>query len=319
MKDSVEKPENNITDDSMAEILQTIRGVISGENKEKPNNLNNDKPQDNMSKEEQVKKNNAVADNLEDEILELTEIVAPEEARKIQETTVNHATNQTKTIEKESDIAKEKLPPRDILTDIDNAVKNEKKQQIEPKIGQIKEIETSSPSNHQQGSNIPTEKILSPEKTDSNDKTQEDKIEAQPEQSNSTKLDDNKIIPAEVEEKEAQKAKQLIKQEQPIQTDPSLKTEEKNIINKNKEEDESLISPEKAKESAQALKNLISTVSKTNSSDNLIFRSGITLEELVIESLKPYLSNWLNNHLPEIVKDLVEKEIKRLIPDDKKD
>ncbi|MFU7503016.1 MAG: DUF2497 domain-containing protein [Candidatus Tisiphia sp.] len=43
-----------------------------------------------------------------------------------------------------------------------------------------------------------------------------------------------------------------------------------------------------------------------------------TLENLIIEMLRPQLSQWLNTNLPLLVKQLVEKEIQKLIPNDKK-
>ncbi len=42
------------------------------------------------------------------------------------------------------------------------------------------------------------------------------------------------------------------------------------------------------------------------------FRSGTTVEDLVVESLKPMLKEWLDDHLPALVRNLVEKEIRRL-------
>lgn len=43
-----------------------------------------------------------------------------------------------------------------------------------------------------------------------------------------------------------------------------------------------------------------------------VFRSGSTVEDLVIEALKPMLKEWLDGNLPSMVKALVEKEIRRL-------
>ncbi|MDR0773806.1 MAG: DUF2497 domain-containing protein [Rickettsia sp.] len=43
-----------------------------------------------------------------------------------------------------------------------------------------------------------------------------------------------------------------------------------------------------------------------------------TLEDIIIEMLRPQLSQWLNKNLPLLVKQLVEKEIQKLIPNDKK-
>lgn len=42
------------------------------------------------------------------------------------------------------------------------------------------------------------------------------------------------------------------------------------------------------------------------------FRSGNTVEDLVIEMLRPMLKHWLDTHLPVIVEDIVEREVKRL-------
>ncbi len=42
------------------------------------------------------------------------------------------------------------------------------------------------------------------------------------------------------------------------------------------------------------------------------FRSGATVEDLVRESLKPMLKEWLDGNLPALVQSLVEKEIRRL-------
>ena len=42
------------------------------------------------------------------------------------------------------------------------------------------------------------------------------------------------------------------------------------------------------------------------------FRSGTTVEDLVLESLKPMLREWLDGNLPAMVRSLVEKEIRRL-------
>jgi uncharacterized protein len=41
-------------------------------------------------------------------------------------------------------------------------------------------------------------------------------------------------------------------------------------------------------------------------------RSGVTVEDLVIEALKPMLKEWLDGNLPELVRTLVEREIRRM-------
>jgi uncharacterized protein len=42
------------------------------------------------------------------------------------------------------------------------------------------------------------------------------------------------------------------------------------------------------------------------------FRSGATLEDLVLEALKPELKQWLNANLPQMVERLVSAEIKKI-------
>ena len=46
--------------------------------------------------------------------------------------------------------------------------------------------------------------------------------------------------------------------------------------------------------------------------DSPAFRSGTTLEDLMIEALQPMLKSWLDANLPQIVQHLVEKEIRRI-------
>jgi cell pole-organizing protein PopZ len=74
-----------------------------------------------------------------------------------------------------------------------------------------------------------------------------------------------------------------------------------------------LLSPESAQETAQSLRTLMKSVAKP-ASDGLAFRGGTTVEDLVTELMKPYLKEWLDKNLPTIVKQIVEKEIHKLIP-----
>jgi cell pole-organizing protein PopZ len=80
--------------------------------------------------------------------------------------------------------------------------------------------------------------------------------------------------------------------------------------------EESLISSKFASETSDILKNFAHTVKdqdfETSSS------SKNALEELIIEILKPELRRWLNENLPSLVKQLVEREIKKLMPSNKK-
>lgn len=43
-----------------------------------------------------------------------------------------------------------------------------------------------------------------------------------------------------------------------------------------------------------------------------VLRSGTTVEDLVIEAIKPMLKEWLDGNLPALVRSLVEREIRRI-------
>jgi len=82
-------------------------------------------------------------------------------------------------------------------------------------------------------------------------------------------------------------------------------------LNKKGEFDEGLIKPQIINKSQDVMRQFIDATSKKSSVDK---REHSALEALVIDALKPHLSVWLNNHLPEIVQNIVEKEIKKLVP-----
>jgi uncharacterized protein len=64
----------------------------------------------------------------------------------------------------------------------------------------------------------------------------------------------------------------------------------------------------------QSLKNLGATPPPAAAPSGLPlgFRSGATVEDLVVEALKPELKQWLNTHLPSIVERMVSAEIKKI-------
>ncbi len=76
-----------------------------------------------------------------------------------------------------------------------------------------------------------------------------------------------------------------------------------------------LVSDMTAKASTEAFRSLLAMAPK-HTADGPSFRSGVTLEELIVEALKPELSAWLEKNLPTLVTQLVEKEIKNLLPHD---
>lgn len=46
--------------------------------------------------------------------------------------------------------------------------------------------------------------------------------------------------------------------------------------------------------------------------DKVAFRSGMTLEDLVLESMRPMLRDWLDSNLPQLVEKLVAREIAKI-------
>lgn len=77
--------------------------------------------------------------------------------------------------------------------------------------------------------------------------------------------------------------------------------------------DDNLITEGVAEEAAEALRNLSQHIDAAGSgaTKSLV---GRTVEELMIDMLRPEISKWLNANLPSIVHKLVEKEIRRLVP-----
>lgn len=75
-------------------------------------------------------------------------------------------------------------------------------------------------------------------------------------------------------------------------------------------EEKNLLSEGMFDETSEIIK---SFSAKVNSDDfDQRKKSSGALEDLVIDILRPEISSWLNNNLPAIVRQIVEKEIKRL-------
>jgi cell pole-organizing protein PopZ len=74
-----------------------------------------------------------------------------------------------------------------------------------------------------------------------------------------------------------------------------------------------LLNKEVAKQSSVPLQELVNSIHDKHV-DSPNTRGGTSLEDLVIEAMKPFLAEWLNKNLPIIVRKIVAKEVKRLIP-----
>ncbi|QXK91657.1 DUF2497 domain-containing protein [Neoehrlichia mikurensis] len=76
----------------------------------------------------------------------------------------------------------------------------------------------------------------------------------------------------------------------------------------------SLISEENITATTEEVKKLINQIHKPQKTVN---HSNITIEELVINIIKPELSLWLNKNLYKLVKSIIEKEISQLVNNSK--
>jgi cell pole-organizing protein PopZ len=76
---------------------------------------------------------------------------------------------------------------------------------------------------------------------------------------------------------------------------------------------DSLLSTEAAMAASNAFKSLKRPQTEIlPASDSLAFRSGTTVEDLMLESLRPMLKSWLDTNLPAMVERIVEREVKKL-------
>ena len=77
-------------------------------------------------------------------------------------------------------------------------------------------------------------------------------------------------------------------------------------------DDEHLISASTLEESAESLKDFAEKAK--NAARYAKTPKALTIDKMVEQMMRPQLKEWLDNNLPNLVKELVEKEIKRLIP-----
>ncbi len=79
------------------------------------------------------------------------------------------------------------------------------------------------------------------------------------------------------------------------------------------EKRENILSQDIAARSSKAIQGLLNNLPKP-AIDSPAFRNAITIEDLVMETMKPLLKEWLDSNLETIVRDIVEREIRKLIP-----
>ena len=78
-----------------------------------------------------------------------------------------------------------------------------------------------------------------------------------------------------------------------------------------------IISNESAKRVTNSINELINSTPKKQhilSHPSPTFRSGESIEDMVLSFLAPKIEQWLDKNLPSMVEKIVQEEIKKLIP-----
>lgn len=89
------------------------------------------------------------------------------------------------------------------------------------------------------------------------------------------------------------------------------------LSNRKSETVDGLLSNEALNASANALRSLTGVSRDSDRTaaapvTSPVFRSGNTVEDLVMESLRPMLKSWLDSNLPNIVERVVEREVRKI-------
>jgi cell pole-organizing protein PopZ len=106
----------------------------------------------------------------------------------------------------------------------------------------------------------------------------------------------------------------FLKQEKNLEQDVEQNPRKESFAN----QVSSLLSEKSAKETMQHFSSIKQSVNsrQQNSGQTILQGANKTVEDLTIEIMRPYLSQWLDENLPRIVKNLVEQEIKKLVLDE---
>src|SRR3546814_8620983 len=77
-------------------------------------------------------------------------------------------------------------------------------------------------------------------------------------------------------------------------------------------EGEELVSTRSADAARQSLEALSAAITPASAASAPPAAGGRTMEEVVMEALRPMLKDWLDTHLPDMVEAMVAKEISRI-------
>jgi cell pole-organizing protein PopZ len=90
--------------------------------------------------------------------------------------------------------------------------------------------------------------------------------------------------------------------------------EEPSSKNLHRPDEEGIASSKTLAASAAALKQLKPEPAREveHRAERVTFRSGLTLEDLVLEALRPMLREWVDTNMPPMVERMVAKEIQKI-------
>lgn len=275
---------------SVEDILSEIKNVISGDDAADDD--------ENLSAEEGV--------NMDDDIMELTEIADGDEEgiSQAEGVTEELADDNIDDMIENQQSEKDEEEFVDILQEIDESVADNANMQDSD---QIEEDNMAVDNNAVQEEDIlDMSAMMEPEKGAEEAESSEEEV-----------LDLDAMVENGVDSTEASEAEgdnsEIISADE-----PALVQEEVEIASNTSEDSqavEEVISEESANKTSAAIKELMNTIPKTKI-DSPELRNGVTLEDIVREAISPMLKDWLDQNLEIVVKDIVQKEIKKILPDD---
>jgi cell pole-organizing protein PopZ len=300
------KPEEIESKESVNSILGKIKNMVSGKEKISVEDEEEALNMANNSQEEFTANSEVISD---EEPMELTEIIDGVEAHEIGED-IAHGLSESE-MTKQDDEAEFV----DILKEIDKALETEYVKSDEDEANQ----NTETINQQALDSNEPTTNINEPLENANNSYTNDlsNYVSSAPETLKDILSEDNFSKPVAQEVQTSNESIGIIEQTNKKQfaelNSKNIMTEQVN--NSMTENKPTILSEAIAERSSKAIQNLLNNIPRP-SIDSPAFRSAVTVEDIVLETIRPMLKEWLDKNLEIIVRDIVEREIKKIIPRD---
>lgn len=274
--------------ESVEDILSQIKSVISGNNID----INPSEEQDN------------IPDILDEDIMELTEVVEVEDEPEefmAEQNSSDEGNIQENIIEKQLD-DEDDDEFVDVLKEIDDSINNSDKKNEKETVKE--EVIMADENNNAEEEILDLDAMLEGgDEADAADDVMD--LDAMLESEEELVVEE---VMEEIAEVESPVVEEAAEQEIEIVEEPVAEEAPKANA-----KDNSVISSESAAKTSNAIKELMNSIPKPKI-ESPEFRSGTTLEDVVRESITPLLKEWLDENLETVVKDIVQKEIKKILP-----